>query len=87
MGSRHFNGVRFQSYSLDHLPPHVHGSSNGVTLLLELLANGTVEISERAGAVTPGNAPDNEVRRIRRIAVKRYAELLALWEATHGKTF
>ena len=87
MGSRQIDGVRFQCYSLDHAPPHVHAFYGGSKVILELLPDGTVRIAKRRKAVTPGNTPDNTVRRIRRTAVKRYAELLALWEAIHGKAF
>ncbi len=87
MGTKKFNGIWFFCYSHDHLPPHVHGEANGVAIILELLANGTVVIANRRDAVTPFNAPKNQVRRIRRTAVKQYDALLALWEGTHGKAF
>lgn len=36
MGSKTFDGVWFEAYSLDHPPPHVHGFYAGVEVVVEL---------------------------------------------------
>ena len=56
-------------------------------MILELLPDGTVQVAGRERSVIPINAPITARRQIRRVAVERYAELLALWGAIHGKTF
>lgn len=56
-------------------------------MILELLQDGTVRVADRRDAILPVHAPVSTIRRIRRIAARQYAELLKLWEATHGKAF
>jgi len=56
-------------------------------VILELLPDGTVRVAGRRSSVIAINAPHNATRHIRRTAVKQYVDLLALWEAIHGKAF
>jgi hypothetical protein len=58
--------VWFISFSLDHAPPHVHGSYAETTVIVDLLADGTVAKSDRRDAVKPANAKISDVRRILR---------------------
>jgi|GEM_PF-1176466 hypothetical protein len=85
MGSKTFEGVRFSVYPNDHLPPHVHGSLSGVTLVVDLLGEDEVRLSKRKHAVSPTNAKKNIVTRILQVAADNMDELNVLWEKTHGK--
>jgi hypothetical protein len=85
VGSKTFSGVWFSAYSHDHGPPHVHGEYGEVTVVVDLLPDG-VRKSGRRDAVTPGNAKANHVRRILELAALHRRELMALREATRGKT-
>jgi hypothetical protein len=84
VGSKTYEGVRFSVFSHDHLPPHVHGSTEGVIVILDLLADGSVSLSQRRDAIKPSNAKANVVAKIQRVAASHAAELSALWEKTHG---
>lgn len=84
MGSKTYEGVRFSVYPDDHLPPHVHGTTSDVTLILDLLEEGAVRLANRKNAVQPPNAPRNIQAKIRRVAADNVVELIALWEKTHG---
>ena len=84
MGSKTYEGVRFSVYPKDHPPPHVHGTMAGVIVVFDLLPGGDIRLSERWDAITPSNAPRNVTAKIRRVAIANVAELMALWEVTHG---
>jgi hypothetical protein len=84
VGSKTYGGVRFSVYPNDHPPPHVHGTSAGVTLIIDLLGNGDIRLSDRARAIKPPNAPKNVIDKILRVAAENISELEALWEKTHG---
>jgi hypothetical protein len=84
VGSKTFDGVWFTSYSLDHAPPHVHGSYAETTVIVDLLPDGTTARSNRRDAEKPTNAKRSDVQRILRVAAAHAAELHALWEKTHG---
>ena len=83
MGSRTFDGVWFAVFSHDHSPPHVHGQYGDVLVIVDLLPEGVRE-SMRASAVVPSNAKRNHVRHILDVAAAHRAELMELWEKTHG---
>lgn len=84
MGSKTHDGVRFSVYPNDHLPPHVHGTTAGVVVIVELLAGAEVALSSRKNAIDPVNAKKNDVAKILRVAAENVDELIALWEKTHG---
>jgi len=84
--SKTFDGVWFISFSLDHPPPHVHGSYGGVTVIVDLVPGGGTVRSSRTKSVFPANAKRGDLRRILRVAGEQSAELHQLWEATHGTT-
>jgi hypothetical protein len=84
MGSKTYEGVRFSVYPNDHLPPHVHGSLDGVVVVMDLLGDGAVRVSARRKAILPVGARQNVIAKIRRIAAENAYELEALWENTHG---
>jgi hypothetical protein len=84
MGSRTFEGVRFQVYSRDHLPPHVHGFYAATLAVVELADSENVGL--RPNSVKPPNAKKSDVNRIVDAAVEHYPELISLWESIHGQT-
>ena len=86
MGSKTFDGVWFAAYSHDHPPPHVHGRYGDIQVVIDLLAGGKVRRSGRWDAVRPANAKRSDVRRILEVAAAHAAELMELWEKTHGQT-
>lgn len=83
MGSRTFEGIRFQVYALEHSPIHVHGFY-GSTSVVVLLAD-PENVSIRPGSILPPNARRSDVKKILDSAVAHYSELVALWEGMHGK--
>jgi hypothetical protein len=85
VGSKTFDGVWFISYSLDHAPPHVHGSYGATTVIVDLLADGSARRSKRKDSVKPRNAKQNDIRKILRTANEYEEVLIKLWETTHGK--
>jgi hypothetical protein len=84
VGSKTFDGVWFISYMRDHLPPHVHGEYAETTVVVDLLPDGTVRRSRRWDSVEPANAKRSDIRRILEVAAAHAAELMQLWEKTHG---
>ncbi len=84
MGSKTYDGVRFSVYSSDHLPPHVHGTTAGVVVIIDLLPGAELALSSRKNAIDPANAKKNDVAKILRVAMENVDELIALWENTHG---
>jgi len=84
MGSKTFDGVRFSAFSDDHLPRHVHGYTEGVTVIVDLLEGGEVALSDRLRPTKPLNPKRSIVSKVLRIAGRNVDELNALWEKTHG---
>jgi hypothetical protein len=68
VGSKTFEGVRFSVYPNDHLPPHVHGTCEGVVVIVDLLANGEVKLSARKDRMKPLAGKRNAVAKILRVA-------------------
>ncbi len=83
MGSQTFEGVRFQGFTDDHDPPHLHGFYAEVEVLVELL-NGSAYLANRDDAVRPLNGKRSDVAHVLRTAAKHADELLALWRAARG---
>lgn len=84
MGSYRFDGVTFRVYPEDHNPPHVHGRYQGIVVILELRADGMVQLADRNDAIRPGDAKRNQVRHIISVANVHFAELMELWEDAHA---
>ena len=85
VGSKTYEGVRFSVYPNDHLPPHVHGTIAGVTVIIDLLPNGDTQLSKRRKAIRPRKAAKNKIAKITRVAADNVEDLQALWEKTHGE--
>jgi hypothetical protein len=64
----------------------VHGDYGSVRVVVELLPDGTVQESSRPDAVKPRNGKRSDVRHILAVAAEYAAELIEIWEKTHGKT-
>jgi hypothetical protein len=84
VGSETYDGVWFTSYSHDHPPPHVHGQTAGIEVVIDLLPNGKVVKSRRTNSVKPINAKRSDIRRILAVAATHVSDLQKLWERTHG---
>lgn len=83
MGSKTFDGVWFEAYSDDHLPPHVHGFYAGVEVIVELI-DGKTRLSRRTKSILPRNSKRSDVNRILRTATKYADELAELWRVARG---
>jgi hypothetical protein len=83
VGSLTFDGIRFQVYSSDHPPPHVHATAHGVVVVIELIDGSSARIADRKDAVLPNNAKRSDVKKIVKCAIAHSALLMKLWEMTH----
>jgi hypothetical protein len=84
MGSLDHGGVKFMAYPEDHEPRHVHGFLGGIEgpeVIVNLKADGTVDLAERDDAVQ--GASRSEVRKVLIAARRRFADLVALWDTMH----
>ena len=77
--------MQFVVNSNDHLPRHVQGFTGETQVKIDLLENGTVDLSKQRGAVQPANAKRSDVRKILNMAAQHFEELVALWESVHGR--
>ena len=85
MGSRKFGGVLFIAYPNDHPPRHVHGFSGETEAILDLRLDGDIALADRNDCIRPANAKRSDVKKILKTAALQFEELVALWEAAHGK--
>ena len=53
MGSIRFEGVRFSAFPDDHTPRHVHGRYSEILVIVDLLGDGGVKVSDRENAIKP----------------------------------
>ncbi len=56
MGSLRFGSNGFVAYPKDHHPRHVHGLSENIKVILDLLDDGGVALSDRKDVILPTNA-------------------------------
>ena len=82
MGSQTFDGIRFQVFSLDHPPAHVHGFYGDTLAVVELHAE--ADRCKLRWNSTRLNAKRSDVKKIFEAAIQHRLVLLTLWEATHG---
>jgi hypothetical protein len=72
--------VRFRVYPQDHVPRHVHGFIGRGGVIVDLRADGSVALADRADAVRRA-----EVRKVLAAAARTFDRLAAAWEAMyHG---
>ena len=83
MGSKTFDGVRFQAYPGDHLPPHVHGFYAGIEVIVDLV-DGEAKLSSRTDPIDPPNAKRSDVNHVLRTAAKNANVLVELWRVARG---
>jgi hypothetical protein len=76
-------GVIFQVFPYDHKPRHVHGLYAGTEVIIDLLDDRAVALSDRVGAIAPANAKRNDVKKMLRVARDHFGELVAAWEKMH----
>jgi hypothetical protein len=84
MGSIKFEGVRFSAFPDDHTPRHVHGRYAEILVIVDLLADGGVKVSDRENPIKPSNGSRADARHVLDVAAKHFNELVALWEKHHG---
>jgi hypothetical protein len=84
VASRMFNGVRFCVYSNDHSPRHVHAVLGKTRVIIDLLPNGDIRLSDRPRPISPSNAKRSDIRKALRLAKEHFEELAALWESIYG---
>jgi hypothetical protein len=86
VASLSFGSVSFIAYPQDHEPRHVHGFAGEAEAIVNLNANGTVTLANRADALRPRNAKRSDVRRVLNAAGEHFEELVSLWEKMHAPT-
>lgn len=82
MGSKRFGGVLFIAHPDDHDPRHLHAFVGDGRVIIVLTPGNRVIVPNRRDAVK--NAKPAEVRRVVNLAVRRFDELVQLWEKMHG---
>lgn len=85
MSTVRFGGVRFRVYPQDHEPIHAHGRYAETVAIVELRADGTIELADRDDAIIPLNAKRSDVRKILETARDHYDEIAAKWEQMKGE--
>lgn len=73
--------VRFRVYPQDHQPRHVHGFIGRGEVVVDLQADGSVALADRADAVR--RVTRAEVRKVLAAAASAFDRLAAAWEAMH----
>jgi hypothetical protein len=73
--------VRFRVYPQDHVPRHVHGFIGRGEVIVDLRADGSVALADRADAVR--RVRRAEVRKVLAAAARTFDRLAAAWEAMH----
>lgn len=87
MGSVRFGGVTFRLYAGDHegAPiPHVHAKFDRGEVIIELLGDGIVRLSNAHRVAVLGDVKRSDVRRAFEAAEAAYDILLAEWKAMHS---
>jgi hypothetical protein len=75
-------GVRFRVYPQDHRPRHVHAFIGRGEVIIDLRADGSVALADRADAVC--RVTRAEVRKVLAAAAGAFDRLVAAWEAMHN---
>jgi hypothetical protein len=74
--------VRFRVYPQDHQPRHVHGFIGTGEVIVDLRADGSVALADRADAVY--RVTRAEVKKVLAAAAGAFDRLAAAWEAMHN---
>ncbi len=86
MGSVRFGGITFRVYAGDHdgAPiPHVHARFDRGEVVLELLDDSAVRLSNAHRSPLAGEVKRSEIRKAITAAEAAYDLLLAEWKAMH----
>jgi hypothetical protein len=83
VGSKTYDGVRFQVYPGDHLPPHVHGFYAELEVIVDLV-DGVAKLSSRADPIDPPNGKRSDVTHVLKTAAKYADVLVELWRVARG---
>lgn len=83
MSAVRVGGIVFQVFPYDHEPRHVHGLYAGIEVIVDLLDDRAVTLSDRIGAVAPANAKRSDVKKILKAARDHFDALVAAWEKMH----
>ncbi|MCL5258681.1 MAG: DUF4160 domain-containing protein [Firmicutes bacterium] len=81
MGSKRFGGVLYVAHPDDHDPRHLHAFVGDGRVIIALTLDNRVIVPGRHDAVK--NAKPGEVRKVVKLAVQHFDELLRLWEQMH----
>ena len=64
-----------------------HGTSHalyaGIEVIIDLLDDRAVALSDRVDAIAPGNAKRSDVKKVLKAAQDHFDELVAAWERMH----
>jgi hypothetical protein len=74
--------VHFQVWPQDHEPRHVHAFVGSGEVIIDLLADGTVDLADRPDAVR-GNIKRSEIRKVLQAADRHFHALAAKWDEMH----
>jgi hypothetical protein len=56
-------GIIFQVFPYDHEPRHVHALYAGIEVIIDLLDDRAIALSDHVGAIAPANAKRNDVKK------------------------
>jgi hypothetical protein len=76
-------GIIFQVFPYDHEPRHVHALFAGTEVIIDLLDDRAVALSDRIDAISPANAKRGDVKKLLNAARDHFDELVAAWEKMH----
>ena len=77
--------VHFQVWPQDHEPRHVHAFIGSGEVIVDLRADGTVDLANRKDAIR-GSVKRSEIHKVLQAADKHFHELAAKWEEMHHGT-
>jgi hypothetical protein len=80
--------VRFQAFAGDHAgarTAHLHAFTGSGEVVVELLLNGDVRLSQAHGAAVRGTVTSREQRVVLAAARDHHTALMMLWEASQPK--
>lgn len=83
MSTVRVGGIIFQVFPYDHEPRHVHGLYAGIEVIVDLLDDRAVALSDRVDAIAPTNAKRSDVKKVLKAARDHFDELVAAWETMH----
>lgn len=77
--------VQFQVWPQDHEPRHVHAFIGSGEVIVDLRADGSVDLADREDAIR-GSVKRSEIRKVLQAADKHFHELATKWEEMHHGT-